>query len=243
MRHGRLVGDRHHPAGCGAATLRRRADATAETVLARQRSGGATAAASAEEIECVLRWLEPPGVRLVEVDGSWSVPAYGAGGQRLRSTARSSRVRSRPARRPARPAAGAPPGSRELVFRGQCPRSSEDCVITAIVLVNAAVDRSPRSPRPSPSWRVSPRSTRSLASSTSWRWSGCASTTSSPTSSRADEQGRRRARDRDAHRLSYLLPARPRVGVLARPRRQLTAQRRGGAGSRLAAIQHRAAGP
>jgi DNA polymerase-3 subunit epsilon len=32
-----------------------------------------------EETECVLRWLETPGVRLVQVEGTWSLPALGAG--------------------------------------------------------------------------------------------------------------------------------------------------------------------
>ncbi len=37
----------------------------------------------AEETECVLRWLEQPGVRLVSLTGTWACPAYGAGGVRL----------------------------------------------------------------------------------------------------------------------------------------------------------------
>ncbi|HSV64816.1 MAG TPA: DEDD exonuclease domain-containing protein [Mycobacteriales bacterium] len=49
--------------------------ATAETVLP---GAGVLPAASAEESECVLRWLDGPGVRLVELDGEWSCPAYGA---------------------------------------------------------------------------------------------------------------------------------------------------------------------
>jgi len=49
--------------------------ATAETV----RPGpGPTPAATAEETECVLRWLETPGTRLVQLDGEWSWPAHGA---------------------------------------------------------------------------------------------------------------------------------------------------------------------
>jgi DNA polymerase III subunit epsilon len=56
--------------------------ATAETVT--KSRPGSTACASAEEIECVLRWLDSPGVRLVEVDGTWCCPAYGAGGQHAR---------------------------------------------------------------------------------------------------------------------------------------------------------------
>lgn len=55
--------------------------ATAETVTP---GPGVTAAAGAEEIECVLRWLERPGVRLFRVDGTWSLPAHGAGAVRAR---------------------------------------------------------------------------------------------------------------------------------------------------------------
>ncbi|MGH8867306.1 MAG: DEDD exonuclease domain-containing protein [Actinomycetes bacterium] len=51
--------------------------ATAETVTP---GPGPTPAASAEETECILRWLERPGTRLVESDGAWECPAYGAGG-------------------------------------------------------------------------------------------------------------------------------------------------------------------
>jgi DNA polymerase-3 subunit epsilon len=50
--------------------------ATAETVAS---GPGPTPAASAEETECILRWLDSPGVRLARVDGTWSMPAYGAG--------------------------------------------------------------------------------------------------------------------------------------------------------------------
>ncbi len=35
-------------------------------------------AATAEETEKILRWLESPGVRLVEVDGEWTCPVAGA---------------------------------------------------------------------------------------------------------------------------------------------------------------------
>ncbi|RMI37425.1 hypothetical protein EBO15_35975 [Actinomadura harenae] len=56
--------------------------ATAETVL--PGAGGAPGAVTgaggtgAEEMECVLRWMDSPGVRLVEVEGEWTCPAYGA---------------------------------------------------------------------------------------------------------------------------------------------------------------------
>jgi len=49
--------------------------ASAETVAA---GLGPTPAATAEETEKVLRWLESPGVRLVRVDGEWSCPVRGA---------------------------------------------------------------------------------------------------------------------------------------------------------------------
>ena len=39
---------------------------------------GRCPAATAEETEKVLRWLESPGVRLVEVDGEWTCPVAGA---------------------------------------------------------------------------------------------------------------------------------------------------------------------
>jgi DNA polymerase III subunit epsilon len=45
-------------------------------------SASPVAHATAEEIECILRWLESPGTRLVEVSGTWCCPAFGAGGQR-----------------------------------------------------------------------------------------------------------------------------------------------------------------
>jgi DNA polymerase-3 subunit epsilon len=52
--------------------------ATAETVLP---GPGPLPAATAEEVACILRWLDSDGVRLVR--GTWASPARGAG--RLRS--------------------------------------------------------------------------------------------------------------------------------------------------------------
>jgi DNA polymerase-3 subunit epsilon len=79
VRYGRLaaagtVPPRAHPVPYVEALV-----ATAETV---RRGPGAAPRASAEEMECVLRWLDSPGVRLVEVDGTWSCPSYGAEGVR-----------------------------------------------------------------------------------------------------------------------------------------------------------------
>jgi DNA polymerase III subunit epsilon len=39
---------------------------------------GPVPAATAEETEKVLRWLESPGIRLVDVDGEWTCPVAGA---------------------------------------------------------------------------------------------------------------------------------------------------------------------
>ena len=75
IRHGRLVGAARVPHGVAP---RPHIDAlvkTAETVLP---DGGPLPAASAEETECILRWLEEPGSRLVELDGQWASPAHGA---------------------------------------------------------------------------------------------------------------------------------------------------------------------
>ncbi|QWC85663.1 DEDD exonuclease domain-containing protein [Nocardioidaceae bacterium] len=76
VRHGRL---------CAAGVMRGAVDATvwvddlrasAETV----RPGpGPTPAATAEESERLLRWLEQEGVRLVSVDGDWTSPVTGGG--------------------------------------------------------------------------------------------------------------------------------------------------------------------
>jgi DNA polymerase-3 subunit epsilon len=41
---------------------------------------GPTPAATAEETECLLRWLDAPEVRLVLLDGTWASPARGAQG-------------------------------------------------------------------------------------------------------------------------------------------------------------------
>ncbi len=83
VRHGRLAATGTIPPGAAPRPYVDALIATAETVVLDDTAAGATAAASAEEIECVLRWLDSPGVRLVEVDGSWSCPAHGAGGQRV----------------------------------------------------------------------------------------------------------------------------------------------------------------
>ncbi|MGB0101034.1 MAG: DEDD exonuclease domain-containing protein [Nocardioides sp.] len=75
IRHGRLAAAGVIPPGADAhayvATLR----LSAETVVS---GPGPIPAATAEETEKVLRWLEAPGVRLVDVDGEWTCPVAGA---------------------------------------------------------------------------------------------------------------------------------------------------------------------
>ncbi|MBP2702477.1 DEDD exonuclease domain-containing protein [Microbispora sp. RL4-1S] len=76
IRYGRLAAAGVMPRGAHPTPYVDALEATAETVTP---GPGPTPAASAEETECVLRWLDLPGVRLVRVEGGWSVPAYGAG--------------------------------------------------------------------------------------------------------------------------------------------------------------------
>jgi DNA polymerase-3 subunit epsilon len=80
VRHGRLTASGTIPPGAAPRPYVDALIASAETPIAA--GAGPTSYAGAEEIECVLRWLESPGVRLVEVEGVWASPAYGAGGQR-----------------------------------------------------------------------------------------------------------------------------------------------------------------
>ncbi|MGH3241491.1 MAG: DEDD exonuclease domain-containing protein, partial [Spirillospora sp.] len=90
VRYGRLaaagtVPPRAHPRPYVDALI-----ATAETVFppSGEAPGGValgappSSGATAEEMECVLRWLDLPGVRLVEVAGTWTSPAHGAEGLR-----------------------------------------------------------------------------------------------------------------------------------------------------------------
>jgi DNA polymerase-3 subunit epsilon len=79
VRRGRLVAAGTVPPGAAPRPYVDALVATAETV---EPHPGPTPCATAEEMECVLRWLNAPGVRLVEIDGEWSCPAGGAEGQR-----------------------------------------------------------------------------------------------------------------------------------------------------------------
>ena len=75
VRFGRLAAAGVIPVDAHAGAYVEQLRASAETV----RSGlGPTPAATAEETEKVLRWLETEGVRLVRVEGEWSCPVRGA---------------------------------------------------------------------------------------------------------------------------------------------------------------------
>ncbi|MGI8695402.1 MAG: DEDD exonuclease domain-containing protein [Mycobacteriales bacterium] len=74
--HGRLVAAGASPPGASPYPTIDALETTAETVLP---SVGPLPAASAEETECILRWLDRPGTRLVRASASWASPAYGAG--------------------------------------------------------------------------------------------------------------------------------------------------------------------
>ncbi len=79
-RHGRLVSTGVAARGADPRALAASLLAAAEVVVP---GAGPTPAATAEETECVLRWLEQPGVRLIELEGEWASPAFGAGGVRF----------------------------------------------------------------------------------------------------------------------------------------------------------------
>jgi DNA polymerase-3 subunit epsilon len=75
IRHGRLAAAGVIPSGADAHHYVSQLVASGETV----RGGpGPAPAATAEETERILRWLEQSGVRLVEVDGEWTCPVGGA---------------------------------------------------------------------------------------------------------------------------------------------------------------------
>ncbi len=75
VRHGRLAAAGTIPGGTDARVWVESLRAGADTVAA---APGPVPAASAAESEKVLRWLELPGVRLVDVEGQWTCPVAGA---------------------------------------------------------------------------------------------------------------------------------------------------------------------
>lgn len=76
IRHGRLAGT-----ALARTHAEVKATITALELTAEQVSAGLgpTPAASYEESELLLTWLEEPGIRLVAVDGTWASPLSGAG--------------------------------------------------------------------------------------------------------------------------------------------------------------------
>lgn len=79
VRHGRLAAAGVIPPGASAPAWTEQLRASAETVIP---TYGPLPAATAEESEKILRWLEQDSTRLVHVDGVWSCPIDGAESQR-----------------------------------------------------------------------------------------------------------------------------------------------------------------
>ncbi len=75
IRYGRLAAAGVIPGGADAHQFVQELAASAETVGT---APGPVPAATAEETERVLRWLESPGVRLIDVEGEWTCPVAGA---------------------------------------------------------------------------------------------------------------------------------------------------------------------
>ncbi len=76
VRFGRLVAAGTVPRGTAPRPYVDALIVTAETV---EPGSGPTPCATAEEMECVLRWLGAADTRLVELDGTWCSPGRGAG--------------------------------------------------------------------------------------------------------------------------------------------------------------------
>jgi DNA polymerase III subunit epsilon len=75
IRHGRLAAAGVIPPGADATSWTAELVAGAEQVPP---GHGPLPASSIDEAELLVRWLESPGVRLIEVEGSWTCPAPGA---------------------------------------------------------------------------------------------------------------------------------------------------------------------
>jgi len=75
VRHGRLAAAGVIPSGTDAHRFVELLRASAETVAT---APGPVPAATAEETEKLLRWLESDGIRLIDIDGEWVCPVAGA---------------------------------------------------------------------------------------------------------------------------------------------------------------------
>ncbi len=80
VRHGRLAGTTISPAGADPMPFIAAMCQAAEVV---PRPTSPAPSAHPEETEVILRWLETPGTRLVDVHGCWTCPVGGAGAARL----------------------------------------------------------------------------------------------------------------------------------------------------------------
>ena len=79
VRHGRLAATTVSPRGADPMPYVAALRDSAEVVLP---APWPAPAAIPEETEKILRWLEQPGVRIVDLDGEWTCPVGGAGGAR-----------------------------------------------------------------------------------------------------------------------------------------------------------------
>ena len=75
VRHGRLAGSTTSPRGADPMPYIAALRASAEVVAA---PVAPSTAATPEESEKILRWLETPGVRIVDLEGDWTCPVAGA---------------------------------------------------------------------------------------------------------------------------------------------------------------------
>lgn len=81
VRHGRLAATTVSPPGADPRPYVTALQASGEHVAPRP---APLPAAHPEETEQLLRWLDRPGVRIVELDGEWCSPVHGAGSARAR---------------------------------------------------------------------------------------------------------------------------------------------------------------
>ena len=82
VRYGRLAGTTLTPAGADPLPYITALRETAEVVSSPSGAKVPGPVALAEETELVLKWLEQPGTRLVDLDGRWTCPVGGAGASR-----------------------------------------------------------------------------------------------------------------------------------------------------------------
>ncbi len=102
VRHGRLAGSTTAPRGADPMPYVEALRASAEVVAP---APPPSTAATAEESEKILRWLESPGVRIVDVDGIMDLPGrrVGSGASRARAAGDLAASRAGVRRHPVRP--------------------------------------------------------------------------------------------------------------------------------------------